>query len=226
MPQPIFSCRMYMAIAGVLLMATLNGRAQEERQQHTCTFNVAGEFAFPEGQDGKNFHNGWGIQAGGGFALRRLAEPGRGNDYFVTANFMYDKFKATDTALNAALKANPTQLSGATSAHGNFSAVTLDPTVRRSLNRQFSLYGLGGFGWFRRGVSFNNTSSPPNLLLASSLVVGRLAADSGVFDIGGGANFGFRKNGGLMLFAEFRVYRGLAINGASTLIPLSLGARW
>ena len=157
--------------------------------------------------------------------MRRLAEPGHGNDYFITANFMYEKFSATAAALLTAQKLNPTQLANATSAHGNFSAVTLDPTVRHPFNRRFSLYALGGFGWFRRGVGFNG-ANPATLIQSNGATLDRLAASSGVFDIGGGANIGLSKNGGIMLFAEARIYRGLAINSGTTLVPLSFGVRW
>lgn len=214
-------------LAGLLLMP-IHGRAQEERQQHTCTIDAAYSFAFPQGEDGHNFENArWGILAGGGFAVRRLAEPGHGNDYFITANFMYEKFKATPSALYKAQTTqtvSPNPLSTATSAHGSFSAVTLDPTVRFFKTRRGNAYLSGGFGWFRRGVSFNG-ANPGTLIQANGVSLDRLHAASGVFDGGGGVNFRLWKNG-TMLFIEGRVYRGLAVNGGSTLIPVSLGIRW
>ncbi len=214
------------AVAAVLLLLPIDGRAQEPRQDHTCTIDFAGSFASPAGEDGHNFNRGLGIQTGGGFAISRPAEPGHGNDYFITANFMYEKFSATAAALAAAKGGvNSTQLANATSAHGNFSAVTLDPTIRHPFNRRFSLYALGGFGWFRRGVGFNG-ANPANLIHSNGATLDRLAANSGVFDVGGGANFGLSKNGGVMLFAEVRMYRGLAVNSGTTLVPLSFGARW
>jgi hypothetical protein len=198
--------------------------AQAERQDHSCTVDAAGSFTFPKGPDGKNFDNGWGLMAGGGFAVTRAPEK-HGTRYYITANYVYEQLKATKLALAAAIMANPTQLMNATSAHGSFSAVTIDPTVRVSLNQRISLNGSGGFGWFRRGVSFQG-ANPASLLQASGSSLDRLGSDSGAFDLGGGANFGLKKDGGLMLFAEIRAYRGLAINHETTLWPISFGVRW
>jgi hypothetical protein len=149
----------------------------------------------------------------------------RGFSYYLTANFMYEKFRATAAALALAKASNPIQLAKATSAHAGFSAVTIDPSVRYAVNRRFSIYGVGGFGWFRRGVGFNG-ANPATLIQSNGIALDRLASNSGAFDLGGGANFGITKNGGLMLFAEVRVYRGLAINSGSTLVPISAGIRW
>jgi hypothetical protein len=210
----------------LLWLMLVDCHAQQERQDHSCTFDVAGAFATPKGEDGNNFDKGgWGVQAGGGFAISLPKESDRGNSYFITANFMFEKFKATAAALALAKESNPTQLANATSAHGAFTTVTLDPTVRHSFGRRFNIYGLGGFGWMRRGVGFNG-ANPATLLQSNGVSLDRLDSDSGVFDFGAGANFAPRKLGGFMLFVEGRVYRGLAVNGGSTLLPLSLGVRW
>lgn len=213
------------AVPALLLFLAVDCDAQEPEQDHSCTIDAAGAFAIPAGQDGRNFDDGWGFQAGGGFAVSRQAEPDRGNRYYITANFMYEKFRATAATLEAAKNSNPMQLANAVSAHGAFSTVTLDPTVRYAFNRRFSVYGLGGFGWLRRGVGFNG-ANPATLLQSNGVSLDRLASNSGVFDFGGGVNFGLSKNGGLMLLAEARMYRGLAVNGGTTLVPLSLGIRW
>lgn len=212
-------------VAALLLLIVVDCGAQEPGRDHSCTVASAGAFAFPAGEDGHNFETGWGFQAGGGFAVSRNAESGHGNSYYITADFMYEEFTATPAALGLAKTSNPTQLADATSAHGAFSAVTLGPTVRHAFNRRFSVYGLGGFGWLRRGVGFNG-ANPATLLQSNGIALDRLASNSGVFDLGGGANFGLSKNGGLMLFVEARMYRGLAINGGTTLVPLLLGIRW
>jgi hypothetical protein len=212
------------AATALLFLLAIDCFGQEKHQDHSCTVDAAGSFAFPKGQDGHNFENGWGLQAGGGFAVSRTPER-RGISYYITANYMYEQLKATAAALDAAKAANPTQLATATSAHGAFSAVTIDPTVRFALNRRLGFYGSGGFGWFRRGVSFNS-ANPNTLIQSSGIALDRLASNSGAFDLGGGANFGVRKDGGLVLFAEIRVYRGTAINSGTTLLPLSFGVRW
>jgi hypothetical protein len=213
------------AVSALLLPLAINCHGQEPAQDHSCTANVAGEFAVPLGKDGHNFVTGWGLRAGGGFAVSRPAEPSHGVDLYITANYMYEKLSATAAALAQAKAANPVQLASAVSAHGTFSAITLDPTVRLPVDHRISLYVSGGFGWFRRGVSFNG-ANPATLTRSSGVTLGRLAANSGAFDLGGGANFGLRRTGGLMLFAEARVYRALAVNSGTTLVPLSVGVRW
>jgi hypothetical protein len=215
------------AIGAALLVAmAISCLAQDPLQDHSCTVDAAGVFALPKGEDGQNFDKlGWGVQAGGGFEFFHSDNPGHGNSWYITGNFMYEKFKANAAALNAAKAANPGELGKATSAHGDFTTVTLDPTFRHAFNPRYGLYLSGGFGWLRRGIGFNG-ATPGSLLQSGSISLDRLASNSGVFDLGGGIDFGPRKFGGLMLFAEARVYRGLAINNASTLVPISVGLRW
>jgi hypothetical protein len=117
------------------------------------------------------------------------------------------------------------QLAGAKSAHGDFSAVTLDPNFRWTFNRRSSLYLTGGFGWMHRGIGFNGLSKVPPLL-PSSTSLGGAASNSAVFDFGVGVNFSPKPLRGLMLFTEGRVYHGTAINSGSTLVPVSVGIRW
>ena len=203
---------------------------EERHQDHSCTVDAAATlatFALPAGEDRNNFDKaGWGLQAGGGFAVSRSAEPDRGNSWYVTANFMYEKFKANAKALGKASSENSV-LANVTSAHGSFPAVTIDPTFRHSFNRRFGFYAGGGFGWLKRSISFNGVNvTTSTLLYLNSITLDRLASNSGVFDIGAGVNAAPGKLGGFMLFAEARVYHGLAINSGSTLVPLSLGVRW
>jgi hypothetical protein len=222
------SCCLAIVAAAMASLFALDCCAQDTEdtpQDHSCTVNVAGGPVIPSGKDGNNFNTGWNIQAGGGFAVVRSKRPERGTDVFITTNFMYDKLPATSEALKQAKSANMMELANATSAHGSFSAVTLDPTVRRHLNLRTSLYLSGGFGWFHRGVSFNG-ANPATLLQPNGITLDRLAADSGVFDLGGGVNFGLTRRGGPMLYFEARVYRGAAVNSGTTLVPLSVGVRW
>jgi hypothetical protein len=88
-----------------------------------------------------------------------------------------------------------------------------------------AIYGSGGFGYFRRGVVLQGVN-PATLLQSSSASLARQASNSGTFDIGGGMNFGLKKNGGLMLFADFRLYKATAVNSGTKLLPLSVGIRW
>jgi hypothetical protein len=201
-------------------------RDEQPPQDHSCTVHAAASFVIPEGNDGQNFDRaGWGFQAGGGFAVSRTHELDRGWRWFITATFAYDKFKANAKALAKAKLANPTQLADATAAHAAFSAITLDLTPRYTWNRRLSFYGLGGFGWLRRGVGFNG-ANPATLLQSNGLSLDRVASSSGVFDAAVGADYGLTRKGGIMLFVEGRVYRGMAVNGGSTEVPLSIGLRW
>lgn len=215
-----------LAVAVALLQLTATHcAAQEARQDHTCTVDAAGILAIPEGSDGQNFDRaGWGFQAGGGFAVTPPPRLGSGWQWYVTSNYLYDRFKANAHALALAVAANP-QLQNATAAHGDFSSVTLDVNPRLEFRGRYSVYAIGGFGWLRRGVNFNG-ANPGTLLQSSGPSLDRLSSNSGVFDLGVGINTKPRIFHGLMLFGEVRVYRGLAVNNGSTLVPISLGVRW
>jgi hypothetical protein len=218
--------------ASLLFFRGIGCRAQQNQSQppppqdHSCTVQAAGVFALPHGEDGQNFDKlGWGFQAGGGFALHHQDDPDRGWRFFLTSSFMFQKFKANANALNLAKQENPIVLKSATSAHGGFSAVTVDLIPRFTWTRRNSIYFAGGFGWLRRGIDFNN-KNPGTLLQSNAISLDRLASNSGVFDAAAGYNRGMSKNGGLILFLEGRVYRGLTVNGGNTLVPISVGVRW
>jgi hypothetical protein len=214
-----------LALTPFLLLPVGTGSAQEVVHDHSCTVGAAGVFVTPEGEDRQNFnHGGWGFQAGGGFAVTRQAEPGHGHTWYLTSNYLYDKFRVRKAALSSAI-AKESQLASATSAHGSFSAVTLDPTFRWTVNPRSNLYWSGGFGWLHRGIGFNGVSTVPPLLPNSSSL-GSVASNSGVFDLGMGINYAPRSFRGVMLFTEGRVYHGTAINSGSTLVPVSVGVRW
>ena len=213
------------ALACILLSHAGSTFAQESVHDHSCTVSAAGIFATPEGKDRDNFsHGGWGFQAGGGFALTRQRETNHGHSWYLTANYLYDKFRVRKSALSATIAKEPA-LATATGAHGDFSAVTLDPTFRLSLSRYFSVYLSGGFGWLHRGIGVNGVSMVPPLLPSSSSL-GSFSSDSGVFDFGMGLNYSPPSFRGLMIFVEPRVYHGTAINSGSTLVPISVGVRW
>jgi hypothetical protein len=211
------------------LLLGLQPYAQEDQtikgQDHSCTVSIGGGGVWPSGKDGNNFNSGWNLQAGGGFAVTKAVKPRHGAQLFITANYMYSRLDATTAALAAAISDNPVQLAKATAAHGSFSAVTVDPTARFPLNRRISVYGSGGFGWFRRSVGFSG-ANPANLIQPSSATLDRVASNSGAFDVGGGANIGLTKNGGLMFYVEGRLYQGAAINSTTRLFPISGGIRW
>jgi hypothetical protein len=197
----------------------------EERADHSCTLSAAGTFVTPEGEDRQNFnHGGWGFQAGGGFRVTHKSEQREGHAWYLTGNYQFAKFRARAAALAAAISQDPA-LAAAKSAHGEFSAITIDPTFRLRVERHYSLYLGGGFGWLHRGIGFNGANPGPGLLPGGNTLL-REASNSGVFDFGVGGNFAPRAFHGVMLFLEARVYHGTAINSGSTLVPISIGVRW
>jgi hypothetical protein len=210
------------AAAAFLLLMTARSYGQDVRQDHSCTVDAAGSWVIPKGQDGRNFERGWGLRGGGGFAAFWHVPNSRGPSFFFTLNYMYAHLQARPSALKVA---NATQSTPAASANGSFSAVTFDPTFRYLFIPRVSIYGSGGFGYFRRGVVLQDVN-PATLLQSSSASLARQASNSGAFDIGGGMNFGLKKDGGLMLFADLRLYKAAAVNSGTKLLPLSVGIRW
>ena len=211
-------------VAALVLSFAVKCLAQEPIHDRSCTVGGAGIFATPEGKDRDNFnHGGWGFQAGGGFAVTRQAEPNRGLRLYLTGNYLFDKFKVRKSALLAAIPKEP-GITGAVEGHGSFSAITFDPTLRYTRGRH-SVYGVGGFGWLRRGLGFNGTNQVPPLF-PNGTSLGGVVSNSGVFDFGAGVNFVPSPRRGLMLFVEGRFYHGTAINSGSSLVPVSVGLRW
>jgi|HubBroStandDraft_5_1064220.scaffolds.fasta_scaffold37440_2 hypothetical protein len=218
---------MIRAVRIVLLCSLLWGvgcGAQEARQDHTCTIDFGGSAFQPIGKDGKNFDTAWGIQVGGGFAVWRSERYRPRYGFYITGNYLYGRYPATPAALTVAKTQEPS-LSNATSAVGNYSSITIDPTFRFRFNSKVSGYVSGGSGWLHRGVAFNGATEV-TLLHAHGPTLARAASNSGVFDGGGGLNFtpGWMK--GFMPFIEWRIYRGTAINDSTTLMPMSVGIRW
>lgn len=216
----------FLTISSAFFFSVAKCHAQAPNQDHSCTVEVGGELAYPFGKDGKNFKYGGGFHAGGGFQIYRPSEPAKQPSLFLTANYMYDHLRATDKALGAAIATGGKPLASATSAHGNFSTVTLDVTARFPITLRTSVYALGGFGWLSRQVDFQGVGDAGTLLQSSGSTLRQLSANSGVYDAGVGVNFGLTHTGGLMLYAELRYFKGLAVNGGTALLPLSVGIRW
>jgi hypothetical protein len=222
--QSHFLSTLLAAVSLAILMAS-TCRAQERPPDHSCSIDAAAIFSIPTGSDGHNFRKGWGFQTGGGIAVHRSPEGDLGNNFYVTAHYVYQKLHATGAALGVAKAANPAQLANATAAHGGFSAATLDLAYRRSWKRAWGVNVSGGFGWLRRDIGFNG-ANPETLLSPSSISLDRLSSNSGVFDIGFGPTLKITRSGAWAVFAEVRFYRGMAINSGSSLVPISVGIRW
>jgi hypothetical protein len=211
-------------LAVLMSLMAIECVAQELPHDRSCTVGAAAIFTTPEGQDRQNFnHGGWGFQAGGGFAVSGQAEPNRHLGLYLTGNYLYDKFRVRKSALLAAIP-KESEITGAVQAHGSFSAITFDPTLRYT-HGLYSVYWVGGFGWLRRGLGFNGANPVPPLF-PNGTSLDRVVSNSGVFDFGMGINFAPRRWHGLMVFTEGRFYHGTAINSGSSLVPVSVGLRW
>jgi hypothetical protein len=197
---------------------------EDKPPDHSCTVNAGGGTVWSLGKDGDQFNRGWTINAGGGFAVTGAPKSDKGFRGLITANYMYARLNATSKALAIVGQAE-LPLKFVTSAHGSFSAVTLDPTVRYSFTRKFGIYASGGFGWLHRGVGFDGVNSP-TLVQPTASTLERVSSSSGVFDIGGGVNYSPSFLRGAFVYAEGRIYQGAAINSTSTLVPFSAGVRW
>jgi hypothetical protein len=232
-----------LVVAAALLGVPQKGLAQacQERPSanfHPFTIGAGSGIAYVAGTDGKNIYGATTFQVGGGLALTASPvlkmEGGcfvsmRRWSVFLNANFLYDRSGVNWGAVEKAILANPlnTALLSATAAQAKFFTATLDPTIRYAVNDHVSVYGLAGFGWFRRTIEFTGTSSQGVLLQPNSPGVFGQGGNSGVVDGGGGADFGLsRHGGGLRLYLEGRFVQGLAVNSGTRLFPLSAGLRW
>lgn len=228
----------HIVVTGAMLIITVVAcRAQrvseETGQDHWYTVSFAGGATWPSGKEGDNFNRGWGLQAGGGFLFadqRRVDDPGRKVLLGFTANYMYARLDATSKALGQITGGTTAPFPNAVSAHGSFSAVTIDLTARNlvhfhALGARGNVYASGGFGWLHRGVGITGPNTP-TLLQPAAATLGTATSDSGVFDVGAGVNVSPRFLRGLMVYVEGRVYKGAAINSSTTLVPLSFGVRW
>lgn len=203
--------------------------AQDDFAFHSCTASLGGGWTPRTGTDASSLDAGWNFQAGGGFSAWSHQTPDhRWWAAFITANFTFDRMPVTPAALQQARILNPANIGllQATSARARFFSTTLDPTLRIPITPKVSLYALGGFGWFRRSLEFTGVSSQGALLQPGSPAVFGSGGNSGAYDFGGGIDYRPWKRVGLMFYAEARFLRGLAVNNASTLVPLSAGVRW
>lgn len=203
--------------------------AQDDAAFHSCTLNLGGGWAPVSGSDANSLDAGWNFQAGGGFALTSGPAPSHRWSAFITANFMFDRLGVSSAALQQARNLNPTNIGllEANSARAKFFSTTLDPTFRFPVAKAVSIYAFAGFGWFRRSLEFTGVSNQGVLLQPGGPAVFSSGGNSGAYDAGLGANLRLpRRTGGLMLYAEARVLHGLAINRATTLVPVSVGIRW
>jgi hypothetical protein len=196
---------------------------------HSCTLNVGGGLTPVSGKDGSTLNRGWNFQAGGGFAVTSKPAPGHNWSALVTVNFLYDESGIKPDALQQARTLNPQNIGllQATSGRAKLYSTTLDPTFRFRVKSQADIYVFGGYGWFRRTLEFTGVSSQGELLQPGNPVVFGRGGNSGGFDAGGGVNFKLpHRLSGLMVYAEAKVLKGLAINSGTTLLPVSFGVRW
>jgi hypothetical protein len=190
----------------------------ETSQDHSCSFHAGGSFIPQAGKDGQNFKSGGGFQVGFGAGWHFWKRSEKRPDFLVMLDYLYGRAEA---------KSNPvTPPSGTTaSTRGNFEAFTVGPLFRYYGPARFNFYGGMSFGWFRRNI-YEHANSTQTLTNLGAATLVNSTTSSGALDFRGGANFGLTHRGGLMLFAEARAYKALAINHNTTLIPISAGIRW
>jgi len=222
--------RLFAALAAVLCCTPAAGLGQDDGDFHSCTINIGGGAAPAIGTETNSLNPGWNFHAGGGFAVTRPTQARRWS-VFVTANFMFDQLGVKQSALLEAKNLNPTNIGllQATSAVGKFYSTTLDPTLRFPLNASGSVgtYLFAGFGWFRRDLKFTGISGEGDLLQPANPLVFGNGGNSGAFDVGAGLNFKLPgRMSSFMFYAEARVIHGLAVNNATTLVPISAGLRF
>jgi hypothetical protein len=177
------------------------------------------------------------FEIGGSKALMEKPRPQMNNGCFESirrwvvslgVNFRYDRSNVNQTLVREAIINNPQipALLSATSAKAKFYTTTFEPSIRYNVKEWVAIYGLAGFGWLRRSISFSGVATQGNLLQPNSPDVFGGSANSGAFDAGAGIDFGVPGHGGaLRVFAEWRVTQGLAVNGGTRLQAIILGLR-
>jgi len=192
-----------------------------------CTLYAGGGWTGAEGKDGGSFKSGWNFAAGAGLDVTRRPSPQRKWSLFIDVNFLFDRMNVSQTALQQAVALNPTNvgLLQASSAQGTFLNTSLDPTLLFPVGEKVDIYVFGGFGWFRRTLSFSGGSAEGALLQPGSPTVFGSGGNSGAVDGGAGIDHRPRKSG-LAIYAEIKVVHGLAVNQSTTLVPISAGIRW
>jgi hypothetical protein len=198
------------------------------QSDHTCTVNAGGGWAFVGGNDSNSLDSGWSLHAGGGFRVSGPEGPGHEWSLFVTGNFMFDHLAIKNSALIAARTMNPQdpELLNATGGRAKVYVGTLDLVLRRPVGRA-DAYVFGGFGGMRRSIGLTGPSGQGALIEPTSPVVFGSGGNSGAFDAGAGLNIRLGDHlGGITPYVEVRVVHGLAVNSATTLIPLSIGIRY
>lgn len=218
----------FVVLAVALLFSTVPASAQADPDFHWYSVNAGAGWTWPERSEAGNLNRGWNFEGGAGFALPE----GRNRRYhwsaYIDLNFMFDRLKANSSALQQTLNLNPTNpgLVQASSARANYYDLTLDPTIRLPVGDLVSVYLFAGGGWLKRSIQFMAPSNEGSLLQPASPTVFGSGGNSGVVEGGGGVNFKVPHLAGWMLYGEVRVVHGLAINNATTLVPISLGVRW
>jgi hypothetical protein len=171
----------------------------------------------PAGKDGSNFKNGVGFLAGGGFGWTAWSMQKHQPNMFLMFDYGYSHAEA---------KSNPVPpTSGTATTHGSFGMLSTGLLARFYAPHRMNVYLGGGFGWFRRNID-EQANAIPTLTNLGAATLYNSTTNSGALDMRGGINFGMKRLGGLMLFAEAHGYKGLAINHNTLLVPITAGIRW
>jgi opacity protein-like surface antigen len=200
--------------------------ASAQQQPPRFTFNAGGGLGLNRGAIGSYTSSSYHGVAGGGVNLSRL--------FSLDAEYMYYNlpFKSVYTK-------TPQGLPG---AKANVQSATLNVIVNVPLHSRWGLYGVGGFGGYRRTASAKQTllydgtycqdvyvfwnvlcTTSGNVVKGNQTVTSRTTTAGG-YNLGGGLSY--RIGSRLKLYAEARYHRTNNRDIRTQIIPVTLGVRW
>ena len=213
----------WLALCG---FATIPGWGQVSTPRYN--FNAGFGFAFGKSDVGKFTGTSYDAVVGGGVNLNRFLG--------VKAEYMY---------YNLAFKDSVKKFQGLPGAAGNLQSLTLNPTANFSLGGRWGVYGIGGFGIYRRDVSVPKQTFAQGTVCQPAWIWWGVACDlngevpAGGFSLTshsayeGGYNFGggftYRVPGfhHAKLYAEGRYHHAYTGRDERTSVfPVTFGVRW
>jgi hypothetical protein len=190
-------------------------------------FNAGFGFGLGKGDVGNFTGTSYDAVVGGGLNLNRFLG--------VKAEYMFYNLSFQDSVkLNQDLQG----------AGGNIQSLSLNPTANFSLGGRWGVYGIGGFGIYRRNVSApskflaEGTVCQPawiwwqikcnsNNLVSPQQTLSSRSAYAGGYNFGGGITYRLPNFHGVKLYAEGRYHH--AYTGGSeptSIFPVVFGVRW
>ena len=195
-------------------------------QTSRYNFNVGGGVGFGKGDVGKFTNASYDAVAGGGLNLNHMLG--------VKAEYMF---------YNLSFKNSVKQFQGLQGASGNLQSLTLNPTANFSLGGRWGVYGIGGFGIYRRSVSAPSkflavgTVCQPawiwwsircdtNNLVSPAQTLSSHTAYAGGYNVGGGITYRLPGFYHAKLYAEGRYHHAYTGSSKTSVFPVTFGVRW